>query len=158
MPIHTTHTRDAALRQLHRITRWLIAGSVVLTGVLSDVAANAFAGKTVKRRLTGTAGGSHANTKSTASRRKSPPHALKPPAQAPHTSTESHTPAASTPTPESSEPDSAQESAPAVESAPAQESSPAVEPAPAQESAPTPEATHESAPAQEPEVVVSGGS
>ena len=38
---HTTHTRDAALRDLQRINRWMIAGSVILTGVLSDVAANA---------------------------------------------------------------------------------------------------------------------
>ncbi len=42
---HTTHTRDAALRRLSHINRWLVAGSVVLTGVLADVAASAFPGK-----------------------------------------------------------------------------------------------------------------
>ena len=31
MRIHTTHTRDAALRELRRANRWLVAGSVVLT-------------------------------------------------------------------------------------------------------------------------------
>jgi hypothetical protein len=42
---HTTHTRDAALLRLNRINRWVIAGSIVLTGVLADVAAHAFPGK-----------------------------------------------------------------------------------------------------------------
>jgi hypothetical protein len=45
MPINTTHTRDAALRQLHQLNRWLIAGSVVLTGVFVEAAAHAFPGK-----------------------------------------------------------------------------------------------------------------
>ena len=43
---HTTHTRDAALRRLSHINRWLVAGSIILTGVLADAAANAFPGKT----------------------------------------------------------------------------------------------------------------
>ena len=47
---HTTHTRDAALHQLSRINRWLIAGSIVLTGVFAEVAAHAFPGKTAKAR------------------------------------------------------------------------------------------------------------
>ena len=34
MRTHTAHTRDAALRQLRRANRWMIAGSVALTGVL----------------------------------------------------------------------------------------------------------------------------
>ena len=33
------HTRDAALRKLTRANRWLIAGSVALTGLLTEVAA-----------------------------------------------------------------------------------------------------------------------
>ena len=33
--IHTTHTRDAALLRLRRINRWLIFGSILLTGVLA---------------------------------------------------------------------------------------------------------------------------
>ena len=40
--------RDAALLKLGRVNRWLIAGSVLLTGALSEVAAQAFPGKTVK--------------------------------------------------------------------------------------------------------------
>ncbi len=45
---HSTSTRDAALRRLSLSTRWLIAGSVALTGALSEAAAHAFPGKTVK--------------------------------------------------------------------------------------------------------------
>ena len=37
-------TRDAALRRLHRVNRWLIAGSVALTGVFAEAAASAFPG------------------------------------------------------------------------------------------------------------------
>jgi hypothetical protein len=128
---HTTHTRDAALRDLHRMNRWMIAGSVLLTGVLSDVAAHAFPGKTVKAKTSAKAPSStptkHHSSTSTG--------VLKPPDQAPKTSTEA------TPPQEAG----SSESAPAHESAPAPESSPA----PAQESAP----------AQEPAPpVVSGGS
>ena len=40
-----THIRrDAALRRLDRVNRWLIAGSVALTGVFTEVAASAFPG------------------------------------------------------------------------------------------------------------------
>ena len=49
-PINTTHSRDAALRQLGRFNRGLIAGSIALTAVLTDVAANAFPGKTTSHR------------------------------------------------------------------------------------------------------------
>src|SRR5437016_13920817 len=44
---HSTQTRDAGLRRLARANRWLIAGSVALTGVLTEVAAQAFPGKTL---------------------------------------------------------------------------------------------------------------
>jgi hypothetical protein len=145
MRIHTTHSRDAALRDLHRLNRWMIAGSVVLTGVLSDVAAHAFPGKTIKAKGTTekTAAGAH-----TGSHKSDSSHtttgALKPPAQTPKASTE----AAKT---SNSEGAPANESTPSQEPAPAQESAPAQEttPAPAPEAAPEPEA---SAP------VVSGGS
>ena len=46
---HATNTRDAALRKLARINRWLIAGSVALTAVLSEVAAQAFPGKSARQ-------------------------------------------------------------------------------------------------------------
>lgn len=44
---HSGHARDAALRRLSRVNRWLIAGSVALTGVLTEVAAQAFPGRTL---------------------------------------------------------------------------------------------------------------
>ena len=149
--IHTTHTRDAALRQLNRINRWLIAGSVVLTGVLADVAANAFPGKTAKTPAASKAAKGH--KKSSGSASKTTTGVLRAPDQPPKASeAESSQPAAP------SEP--AQEAAPqapAQESAPAQEApsepAPEREAAPAQEAAPTQEAApEESAP------VVSGGS
>ena len=45
MRLHSTHTRDSSLRKLSVINRWMIAASVTLTGVLTDVAANAFPSK-----------------------------------------------------------------------------------------------------------------
>jgi hypothetical protein len=152
MPIrhrsHTTHTRDAALRDLHRINRWMIAGSVVLTGVLSDVAANAFPGKTVKQ--------SSASSKSAQKKRGSTSKTTtgvlrapeKPPAKA-----------ESEPAQESAPSESAQEAAPTQESQPTQEAAPEREAAPTQEAAPEREAapTQEAAPEAE-APVVSGGS
>jgi hypothetical protein len=44
-----THTRDAALRRLDRLNRWLIAGSVALTGVFAEAAASAFPGKSAAK-------------------------------------------------------------------------------------------------------------
>jgi hypothetical protein len=44
---HSAQARDAGLGKLTLIRRWLIAGSVTLTGVLTAVAAHAFPGKTV---------------------------------------------------------------------------------------------------------------
>jgi hypothetical protein len=74
--IHTTHTRDAALLKLKRVNRWLIMGSIVLTGVLADVAASAFPGKT-KTTAKG-ATGTHRHTK-----KSDPVGVLAPPAKAP---------------------------------------------------------------------------
>jgi hypothetical protein len=48
MPPRPTNARDAALRRLSRANRWMVAGSVALTAVFSEVAASAFPGKTVK--------------------------------------------------------------------------------------------------------------
>jgi hypothetical protein len=150
MRSQATYTRDAALHKLARINRWLIAGSVALTAVLSDVAAQAFPGKPKSAAATAATGSSAHSTHQPSA---SPGGSLKPPAQAPRTATEA--------SPESAP---AQESAPAPESTPAPESAPAQEPAPQesepaaappQESAPAPE----SAPVQEPSApVVSGGS
>jgi hypothetical protein len=113
MRIHTTHTRDAALRELSRINRWLLAGSVVLTGVFADVAANAFPGR---KATTGTAskrGRSKVRTNQNASgSHKTYTRPLQPPAQAPQPVTE---------TPSSQETTQTQEPAPAQETAPAPE-------------------------------------
>jgi hypothetical protein len=78
---HTTHARDAALKRLGRANRLLIAGSVVLTGVLSDVAANAFAGKTV-----GAGAVKHAGGRARGSSPRKAPRPLTPPAEAPRSS------------------------------------------------------------------------
>jgi len=147
---HTTHTRDAALRDLHRINRWMIAGSVILTGVLSDVAANAFPGKTVKHS-SATSGKATKKKKSGASA-KTTTGVLRAPEQAPAK-------AESEPAQESAPSEPAQESAPAQESEPTQEAAPERESAPVEEAAPEREAapTQEAAPEAE-APVVSGGS
>jgi hypothetical protein len=131
MPVHTTHSRDAALRSLRRVNRWMLAGSLVLTGVLSDVAAHAFPGKTVKatsaaeKQAPRARSGSHRPTASHAIK-----SGLKAPAQAPKATVE------------------APHEAPSQD-APAKESPPAREIAPAHEAPPETEA---------PAPVVSGGS
>jgi hypothetical protein len=43
-------TRDAGLALISRVTRWLIAGAVALSGFISIAAANAFHGHTVSAR------------------------------------------------------------------------------------------------------------
>lgn len=157
MPKHSTILRDAALRRLGRLNRWLIAGSVALMAVLTEVAASAFPGKTLKTSASGTHG--HSPT----SVHKAQTQPVKPPVRAPTATPEDQTRAESP----SGESAPAQESAPTQESAPAQESSPSRESAPAQESAPPPSEpapTHESAPtpapapAEQAPPVVSGGS
>jgi hypothetical protein len=134
MPIHTANARDAALQRLRRTNRWLIAGSVVLTGVLSDVAANAFAGKTLKASSTGKPAGRSRGSSSSGSAGTST-HPLRPPAQAPRATTPTDAP----PSQESSQAAPSQESQQAApeSSQPAPESS---QPAPSQETAPPQEA------------------
>lgn len=153
MQTHTTQSRDAALRQLHRINRWLIAGSVVLTGVLTDVAAHAFPGKTLK---SGSLKASHSSAggKGGARKASAATGSLQPPEQAPQASTESPS-QESAPTHESVP---SQESTQSGESARAQESTPAGESAPAQESTPAQESAPAQAAGESSEPVVSGGS
>lgn len=140
---HATNTRDAALRKLARINRWMIAGSVALTGVLSEVAAQAFPGK-AKASSSSTAAKHGATRSSHAAPERPTP--LAPPSTAPGTTTEAapetvqeaprsaEAPAESAPAPESAqEPSAPQESAPESAPAPAPESAPAPEPAPQQE-------------------------
>jgi hypothetical protein len=126
MALHTTHTRDAALRQLHRINRWLIAGSVVLTGVFAEAAAHAFPGRTTKAASLGKAKRSGARNRGASGTSTAKP--LQPPAQAPQASGESTT--------TSPAPAPAQEATQAPESVPAQASAPAQESSAAEESAP----------------------
>jgi hypothetical protein len=145
--IHTPGTRDAALRRMARTSRWLLGGSVALTGVLTDVAANAFPGHAKPK--TGSA------KASASARSKHEP--LHRPAAAPKTTTTKTAPPAAT---ETTTPAPAEESAapPAEERAtPEPTQPPAAETAPVEEerSAPAPE-THEAPPPEEP--VVSGGS
>jgi hypothetical protein len=149
MPRDRSLARDAALRRLRRANRWLIAGSVALSALLTDVAAQAFPGRTISRS---------AHPSSTAQTRHRPasparahadhrsrthhavPRALKPPAQAPAptTATSESAPASPAPAP-----------------APAPTSPPASTPAPAPAPSPAPAAA---APAPAPAPVVSGGS
>jgi hypothetical protein len=150
------YTRDAALRKLARINRWLIAGSVALTGVFWEVAAQAFPGKSATaakaRAKAASAHSHHDGDHAPGESAKTSSGALQPPSQPPRATTEG--------TPES---ESAQESAPVGESS--QEAAAEPESAPAQqatpeEAAPAPESSpsQEAAPPQEPAPVVSGGS
>jgi type IV secretory pathway VirB10-like protein len=156
MRTHTTQARDSALKRLRRTNRWLIAGSVALTGALSEVAASAFAGKTVKSATavrhaggTGTAGSSsRTNTKP-----------LSPPAQPPRA-----TPAPAQPSQESPQAAPSQESPQAAPSGEPQQAAPEAsqQAAPSQETpqaAPSQEApAQEAPPSREAPPAVSGGS
>ena len=86
MPFPLLDTRDAGLRKLSRINRWLIAGSATLTGGLSEVAAQAFPGKAEPATTTKFNGTS---VKSSSSSSKTSTSSLKPPAQAPKAASES---------------------------------------------------------------------
>ncbi len=131
--IHTPRSRDEALRRLGRVNRWLIAGTAVLTGVLTDVAANAFPGHTIRK-----------SSSRAATQKKAPAHehkAIAPPRNAPKpdTTTQQAAPAPA----ETSEAPHAETQAP-----PSEAQAPPSEAAPAQEAAP--ERAHESAPAPAP--------
>src|ERR1700683_2535094 len=111
MPIHTTHTRDAALRQLHRINRWLVAASVVLTGVCAEAAAHAFPGKTTKTPSASKVKRAHAHVSAPST---TITHSLQPPVHPPQATTESSpSPEPAAPSPESPPP--SQEPAPVRE-------------------------------------------
>jgi len=169
MRIHTSHTRDAAVRRLHLLSRGVLAGSVVLTGVFAETAKSAFHGKTVNAAATARARASRAHGGKAG---KDPAKPLQAPASAPKSTGEgasTSSPAQSAPSPggpvaEPSQSDPSTEApapstpAPAQESAPAQEATPAPEAsssAPAGEPTPAPESAP---PAEESAPVVSGGS
>jgi predicted lipid-binding transport protein (Tim44 family) len=143
-PINTTHTRDAALRQLGNFNRGLIAGSVVLAAVLTDVAANAFPGKSTK----------HTPAAKTAVKAKTPTAPTEGAESSAPLAAPSQTPSASA---ESSRtPESSQQAAPESSQQAAPEQTQQAAPEPTQhETEPTPQA----APEQESSgPVVSGGS
>ena len=75
---HTTHTRDAALLQLRRANRWILAGSVLLTGLFAEAAARAFPGKSSTTTRSSDRG--HGSSAAPATSSKAP---LAPPAKAP---------------------------------------------------------------------------
>jgi hypothetical protein len=143
MPRDTTLARDAALHRMRRANRWLIAGAVALTGLLTDVAAQAFPGHAIRRTTVASTGRAGHGSRTAARRRRHATHhthhdALRPPAHPPrsHTTT------------------SAAQSAPAPATAAPAQSAPAPAPAPAPaQSAPAP-APAPAAPAP----VISGGS
>src|ERR1700704_2375715 len=144
---HSTNSRDSALRRLSLSTRWLIAGSVALTGALSEVAAHAFPGKTVK---VGVHGGKRAAKRHARHGSQGSASSLRPPAQAPKAAPETHTETApaqpAEPAPERSSeraPERSSEQAPGRSSEPAPERS--SEPAPEAHSEPMPEAHSEPA-------------
>jgi hypothetical protein len=122
MRTHSAHTRDAALSRLKRINRWLVVGSVALTGALAEVAASAFAGRTLKPS-TSKSGGKSATPGQSGTTSTQP---LAPPAQPPDGETPASgesarpqaTPESSAPAPQAS-PEAPRESAP-----PASESTP----------------------------------
>ena len=145
---HSADTRNAALTQLSRVNRWLLAGSVLLTGVFAEIAANAFPGKTRSSGAHSARGGTgHTTSTSTG--------ALKPPAKAPQPAPEHESGAAgeagaSSPSPEGNAP-SGESAAPQSQAAP--EAPAPAESQPPQESTPSPEPAPEAS-----GPVVSGGS
>ncbi len=81
-------TRDAGLDLSHRINRWLIAGAVVASGVLSLVAADTFHGHTVtvgaaSSGASGAAQGSQSSSSGSAAGLQSPAQAPAPASIAP---------------------------------------------------------------------------
>ena len=79
---HHAHTRDSSLRRLSLANRWLLAGSVALTGVLTEVAAQAFPGKAKASSTTSATGKTHAKTQHSPSH-TSTHSSITPPAEAP---------------------------------------------------------------------------
>ncbi len=146
MPRNPSLARDAALRRMHRANRWLIAGTVVATGLLTDVAAQAFPGRTITRSTDPPTTAQAPRPRAYSARKRhrrethhAVHHALRPPAQAPTAPTQEQTPtvAAAAPAP-----------------APTTTAAPAPAPAPTPAAAPAPSTPAPTAPAP----VVSGGS
>jgi len=134
MPRTASNARDAAVARLGRLNRWLIAGSVVITGVLTDAAAQAFPGHTITRRAASLATSGQAVATTPATRRAHHHHAaLTPAAQAPrsHPSPRVVEPVAgATPAPVAQVPATATPATPTPTVAPVQVAPAVVAPAP----------------------------
>ncbi len=159
---HSSEGRDAALDRLRWVNRSVIAGSVALTAIFADTAANTFAGGTPHVKDARAVRGQAAKHKDNHSKSSVGP--LAPPSEAPKQAaprTEAETEAAQT----------QQAAPPASESAPAQEAAPEVQraEAPVEQHTEAPVEQHTEAPveqsterapepAQEEAPVVSGGS
>src|ERR1700722_20334312 len=94
MPRNPSLARDAALRRLRRANRWLIAGAAAATGLFTEVAAQAFPGRTINRRDTASpvalakqARSHHTRAHHHLRTDHGTHHALRPPSQAPRAHT-----------------------------------------------------------------------
>jgi hypothetical protein len=145
---HPTHARDSSLRRLSLANRWLVAGSVALTGVLTEVAAQAFPSSSkASASHPASSGKRHSDG---AAKQTTTHKSLTPPAEAPEGASEPSPEAGSEPAPEATSEAAPEASAPS-------------EAAPSEEATPSPEATPEAAPEAAPEAessapVISGGS
>lgn len=147
MRLHHPHTRDSSLRRLTLANRWLLGGSVALTGVLTEVAAQAFPGKAKASSSSSAHHAAHAKTHK--AQPKTTTHkSLAPPAEAPRASESSSEPGPEAPSEPA--PEATHESAPEA-SAPESSPSPSVESSGSSEAS-APPVEESSAPA------VSGGS
>jgi hypothetical protein len=87
-----TAARDAGLELIRRINRWMIAGAIALTGVISLLAAGSFHGHSASAATTSQSSqGSGSSTSSSSS--SSDGSGLAQPAQAPSSSSGSSAPA-----------------------------------------------------------------
>jgi hypothetical protein len=97
MPQSPSRTRDAALKRMRRINRWLLTGAIVVTGALTDAVAQAFPGRTITRGVVASTAHSSSNSAAspTPGRPTSHHHAharLKPPHDSPQAKTTVATP------------------------------------------------------------------
>lgn len=83
MPRSPSHARDAALARMRRINRWLIAGAVALTALLTDVTAHAFPGRTITPGAKSLSAPRSGAAVTAVPRRRATHAVLTPPAQAP---------------------------------------------------------------------------
>jgi len=85
VPGNPRQMREIGLRRLLLAKRWILAGSVTLTGVLAAVAANAFPGKTITAPASKATSEQHTGeaSSSTESSGETSSDSVTPPAQAP---------------------------------------------------------------------------